>query len=178
MNAGRSTVHEVHGPMAFDVDGPVTAEVFTVARTEEGLVLTGPCGADPWLIEAGPREHPLDTVRRIVSGALDGVLLVHSTSWRYERDAVVLSFMVVLDPVGIGSMAVAPIGRTELARSTAHAAPSVIGHNQVIEHALRHMAWLAAEDEIVKATLDEGWHAALEGYVPDPFRQLERPRLD
>lgn len=161
-------------PMSLPIDvvGPVTAEVFTVASTESGLVLTGPCGADPWLIEAGPGEHPLDTVRRIVTGALEGVLLVHSTSWRYERDAVVLSFVVVIDPDAVGSMDTVPVGRTELARSTAHSAPSEIGHSQVIEHALRHMAWLAAEDDVVKATLDAGWHTVLEAYVPEPFQQL------
>jgi hypothetical protein len=80
--------------------------------------------------------------------------------------------MVVIDPGAIGSMEAVPIGRTELARSTAHAAPTVIGHKQVIEHALRHMAWLVTEDEVVEATLDEGWHHALAGYVPEPFRQL------
>lgn len=172
-HATRVPFKAVNLPVPIDVEGPVTAEVFTVARTEGGLVLTGPCGADPWIIEAGPGEHPLDTVRRIVTGVLDGVLLVHSTSWRYERGAVVLTFVVVLDPSAIGSMAVALVGRSELARSTAHAAPSEIGHSQVVEHALRHMAWLAAEDEAVKATLDAGWHAMLQGYVPEPFQQLE-----
>jgi hypothetical protein len=155
-----------------DVVGPVTAEVFTVARTDDELVLTGPCGADPWMIESGAGEHPLDTVRRIATDVLTEVLLVHSTSWRYERNSVVLSFVVVIPPEAIGRMDFVPIRRADLARSTAHEAPDEIGPWQVIEHALRHIAWLATEDEIVKATLDEGWHTVLDGYVPEPFRQL------
>lgn len=155
-----------------DVEGPVTAEVFTLARRGDGLVLTGPCGAAPWLIESGADEHPLDTVRRIVAGVVDGVLLVHSTSWRYERGAVVLSFVVVIDPAAIDAMEVAPVVRANLARNSPHAAPDAIGHAQVVEHGLRHLAWLAKEDGAVRATLDHGWHALLAGYVPEPFRQL------
>lgn len=104
-------------------------------------MLTGPCGAAPWRIESGAGEHPLDTVRRIVEGTIDGVLLVHSTSWR--------------------------------ARGSSHAAPDVVGTRQVIEHGLRHLAWLAGEDPVVRTTLDDGWHAVLAGYVPEPFRQLQ-----
>lgn len=159
--------------LPIDVEGPVTAEVFTLARPADGLVLTGPCGAAPWLIEAGAGEHPLDTVRRIVQGALDGVLLVHSTSWRYERDAVVLSFVVVIDPAAIGAMDTATVRRAALARGSAHAAPEAIGYHQVVEHGLRHLAWLAKEDDVVRATLDDGWHALLADYVPEPFRQLD-----
>ncbi|MDH3251111.1 MAG: hypothetical protein OEQ47_19235 [Acidimicrobiia bacterium] len=51
--------------------------------------------------------------------------------------------------------------------------PESIDEAQVLEHALRHLAWLAAEDEVVASTLDDGWHEALSHYVPEPFRQLE-----
>lgn len=156
-----------------DIEGPVTAEVFTLARSADRLVLTGPCGAAPWRIESGAGEHPLDTVRRIVEGAVDGVLLIHSTSWRYDRGAVVLTFVVVIDPAAIGAMDVAPVVRSDLARGLSHAAPATVDHLQVVEHGLRHLAWLAQEDAVVRATLDTGWHALLAGYVPEPFRQLE-----
>lgn len=166
-------VGSVSGVSLLEVEGPVTAEVFTLARSADGLLLTGPCGAAPWHIESGGGEHPLDTVRRIVEGAVDGVLLVHSTSWRYERGAVVLSFVVVIDAAAVGAMDAAPVERSDLARSSSHAAPETIGNLQVLEHGLRHLAWLAKEDAVVQATLDEGWHALLAGYVPEPFRQLE-----
>lgn len=166
-------VGSVCGVSLLDVDGPVTAEVFTLARSGDVLELTGPCGAAPWHIESGAGEHPLDTVRRIVGSAIDGVLLVHSTSWRYERGAVVLTFVVVIDPDAVGAMDATPVVRAALARSSSHAAPEVIGRLQVLEHGLRHLAWLAKEDAVVGAALDDGWHALLGGYVPEPFRQLE-----
>jgi len=161
--------------MQLDVEGPVTAEVFTLACRADRLVLTGPCGAAPWLIESGPGEHPLDTVRRIVEGVLGGVLLVHSTSWRYERGAVVLSFVVVIEPAAIGAMDAAPVVRASLARGSSHAAPDVIGYLQVVEHGVRHLAWLAKEDDVVCTTLDDAWHQVLADYVPEPFRQLDAP---
>lgn len=154
-----------------DIDAPVTAEVFTLVREGSDLVLTGPCGPAPWLIEAGRSEHPLDTVRRIVTGAMEGVLLVHSTSWRHERDSVMLTFVVVVS--ARADMAGSSVSRVDLARSTATEAPASIAHSQVLEHAIRHLAWLASTDDVVRSTLDPDWHAILESYVPEPFQQLE-----
>jgi hypothetical protein len=148
----------------------VTIEVFTVCREGDDLVLTGPCGAAPWLIESGGGEHPLETAVRIIEGALPESLLVHSTSWRFERNAVILTFLAVIEEPG--GMQAVPIGRADLARNSEHAAPSEISYGQVLEHALRHLAWLAKDDDVVKRTLDGSWHRMLASYVPEPFRQL------
>ena len=156
--------------LPLDVDGPVTAEVFTLCRSGDALELTGPCGAAPWLIEVGREEHPLETVRRIVEGSLPDLELLHSTSWRWDRQSVVLTFVAVVpDP---SSMEHRPVDRAELARSSSTSAPDDIEHGQVLEHAIRHVAWLAAEDDVVRSTLDRGWHGILSAYVPEPFRQL------
>jgi hypothetical protein len=156
--------------LPLDIDAPVTAEVFTLAVQDGLLVLTGPCGAAPWLIETGRSENPLDTVGRIVKGALRDVVVLHSTSWRFDRDSVILTFVaVVRDP---GSLDAASVDRTPLARSGATTAPPVIAHSQVLEHAVRHLAWLAAEDSVVTAALDNDWHDILSDYAPEPFRQL------
>jgi hypothetical protein len=64
------------------------------------------------------------------------------------------------------------VSRAELARSEATVAPSAIGHSQVLEHAIRHLAWLANDDRTVRTRLSARWHAALEAYVPEPFRNL------
>lgn len=82
-------------------------------------------------------------------------------------------FVVVIDPAAISAMDTATVRRAALARGSAHAAPEAIGYHQVVEHELRHLAWLAKEDGAVGATLDDGWHALLADYVPEPFRQLE-----
>lgn len=159
--------------MPLDVEGPITAEVFTVARDRDHLILTGPCGPGPWLIEAGNVEHPLNTVRRIVERSIPEPVLLHSTSWRFERGAVYLTFVTVIDLDAVGDMETSLISRAALARNTAHAAPEAIAHGQVLEHGLRHLAWLATEDATVRSTLDQGWHEILSGYVPEPFRQFD-----
>jgi len=159
-------------PDGLDIDGPVQAEVFVVWLNEDHLELTGPCGAAPWLIELGDTEHPLEVVERIVRDGVGPPRLLHSTSWRRDRGAVILSFVAVIDGSQVGDMASTRIGRTALARSTATEAPSTIAFEQVVEHGLRHMAWLAQDDAAVATELSERWRVALAGYVPEPFRNL------
>ena len=159
-------------PAAWDVEGPVQAEVFVVWLNGERLELTGPCGAAPWIIQLGQTDHPVEVVDRIVRDVVGPPRLVHSTSWRRDRDAVILSFVVVIDPELRVDMASEPIARMDMARSRATSAPAVIGHSQVLEHGLRHLAWLAQDDPVVAAELSDGWRRALAGYVPEPFRSL------
>ncbi|MFN0280741.1 MAG: hypothetical protein ACKVZ6_02080 [Kineosporiaceae bacterium] len=156
----------------WDVVGPVQAEVFLVWRNGDRLELTGPCGADPWYVQLAETDHPVEVVDRMVADVVGAPRLVHSTSWRRERGGVVLTFLVVIDPEPAGNMPSVPIARAGLARSQARAAPAVIADTQVIEHALRHLAWLAAEDSVVAGELDPGWRQILSGYVPEPFRNL------
>jgi hypothetical protein len=157
---------------ALDVESPVQAEVFVVWLNGDRPELTGPCGAGPWIIELETAEHPMETVARIVRDVIGQATLVHSTSWRRDREAVILSFVAVIGPEARGRMESAPIGRSDLARSRATAAPQRIAYQQVLEHGLRHLAWLAREDVVVAAELTPAWHAALSAYVPEPFRSF------
>ena len=159
-------------PAPWDIEGPVQAEVFVIWLNGDHLELTGPCGAAPWLIELGATDHPVEAVERIVRETIGRPRLIHSTSWRRDRDAVILSFVTVIDPDQVGSMDSRPIGRAELARSEATAAPRSIDATQVVEHGLRHMAWLANDDPVVAAELSAAWRSALASYVPEPFRSL------
>ena len=156
--------------LPLDVDAPVTAEVLTLVRKGDTVLLTGPCGADPWLIETDRTSHPLEVVQRMVDDVLGEPILVHSTSWRFDRQSVYLTFVVVTATTG--TMPAVPVERVDLARSTASAAPAAIAHTQVLEHAIRHLAWLAVEDAVVRDALDAGWHDILREYVPEPFQQL------
>ena len=159
-------------PADWDVDSPVQAEVFVVWLNGDHLELTGPDGPIPWLIELGATDHPVEVVDRIVRDIVGEPRLVHSTSWRRDRDAVILSFVVVIDPDVVGAMASAPIGRAELARSEATAAPRDIAYQQVVEPGLRHLAWLVADDPVVAGELSDEWRRVLAEYVPEPFRAL------
>jgi hypothetical protein len=157
----------------FDVEGPVQAEVFVVWLHGADLELTGPCGAAPWMIEVGTKDHPLDVVTRVVTATVGHPVLVHSTSWRRDRDAVVLTFLVVIEPRLVGAMESRPVGRAELARSTATSAPAEIVSDQVVEHALRHLAWLIRDDPAVSSELDEAWQIPLGRYILEPFRAFD-----
>jgi hypothetical protein len=111
-------------------------------------------------------------VDRIVRDTVGPPILVHSTSWRRDRDAVILSFVVAIPAELVGTMASLPIARAELARSEATTAPRAIATAAVIEHGLRHLAWLAQDDPVVAAELPPGWSTILADYVPEPFRAL------
>jgi hypothetical protein len=134
--------------------------------------LAGPCGPDPWYLEVGADDDPVEVVGRLARNLMGEPLLVHSTSWRRARGSVVLSFVVVNHDGQAPELTGIPIGRADLARSGATHAPVSIAHQQVLEHGLRHLAWLVKDDETVRSVLSEGWRRVLAGYIPEPFRHL------
>ena len=159
-------------PAGWDVDSPVQAEVFVVWLDGDRLKLTGPDGPQPWILQLGTTDHPVEVVDRIVRDVVGPPILVHSTSWRRDRGAVILSFVVVIGRELVGGMASVPIEHAELARSEATAAPRSIAVSAVVEHGLRHLAWLVQDDPIVAAELPASWRPLLASYVPEPFRSL------
>ena len=134
------------------------------------IEIAGPDGARAWIVQLDDVEHPVQTVDRIVRGLVGAPLLVHSTSWRREGCAVMLSFLVVIGPEQAAEFESEPVLRAELARSDATRAPSAIGAAQVLEHGLRHLAWLAQDDAVVRDRLSAAWKEALGRYVPEPFQ--------
>lgn len=160
------------GLEGLDVVGPVRADIFLVWLNGDRIELTGPDGPRSWVIQLEDAEHPVEAVERIVAGLVGPPLLVHSTSWRQEGAAVILSFLVVIGPEQVGRMESTPVGRADLARSEATRAPEAIAESAVLEHALRHLAWLAADDPVVAERLSPAWKEGLAGYVPEPFRSF------
>jgi hypothetical protein len=134
--------------------------------------LAGPCGPEPWYIEIGADDDPVEVVTRLSRNLMGEPLLVHSTSWRRARGSVILSFLVINRDDQAPELAGIPVSRAALARSQATSAPRSIASEQVLEHALRHLAWLANDDRVVHLTLSEQWQELLKGYVPEPFRHL------
>lgn len=156
----------------FAIEGPVQAEVFVLHLADGRIHLTGPCGPEAWLIELGAEDDPVDVVTRLTRTNIGEPTVVHSTSWRRDREAVILSFVVVITPDLVGTMESRAVQRSDLARSHATRAPDTIAATQVLEHGLRHLAWLVRDDEVVRGELSGGWADALIGYVPEPFRHL------
>jgi len=145
-----------------------------VLRMARGTIeLAGPCGPDPWYIEVGAKDDPVEVVARLSRNLMGDPLLVHSTSWRRAPGSVILSFVVVNADNQAPGLAGIPVGRAELARSEATTAAKKIATNQVLEHGLRHLAWLARDDEVVKKTLSDDWKRVLGSYVPGPFRHMD-----
>jgi hypothetical protein len=121
----------------------------------------------PWDPDLDPTESIVDTVAELGLAPT----MVHSTSWRIVRRQVVLTFLVVVDePADLpASCEVEQVSRAELARGRATGAPEAIHLSQVVEHGLRHLAWLVAEDGAIHHSL-ASWSQALATYRPEPFR--------
>jgi hypothetical protein len=123
-------------------------------------------------MEIGDDDDPVEVVTRLSTNLLGKPLLVHSTSWRRARGGVILTFVVVIRDDQAPQLEGVPIARAELARNTATEAPKAIAATQVIEHGLRHLAWLAREDPVVPTVLSPEWKDYLQGYVPEPFQHI------
>ncbi len=144
-----------------------------VLRLDAGTPrLAGPCGPAAWYIEVGADDDPMDLVRRLSTDLFGAPTLVHSTSWRRSRGTVLLSFVVVIRDEQALQYEAVPIARAVLARGTATDAPSGVRAEQVIEHGLRHLSWLAKDDPAVNTALTPAWRSLLAGYVAEPFRHL------
>ncbi len=144
-----------------------------VLRLRSGVPeLTGPCGSEPWYLEVGQGEDPVEVVKQLSTNLLGAPLLVHSTSWRRARGSVILSFIVVIADDQARQFPGVLIPRAELARAAATEAPRSIEATQVIEHGLRHLSWLGRDDPVVRSVLNDQWKKVLAGYLPEPFQHL------
>lgn len=148
-------------------------ELLVVHATDSGIARLRPIHA-PSLQVGLPPGRGADSVLgdALARYGLEARVL-HSTSWRHDGEHVVLTYLAVVDqPAALNdNLASETVGRIALARGAATAAPTSIQVEQVVEHALRHLAWLVDDDPVVAAALPE-WPPLLEAYVPEPFRQL------
>lgn len=103
-------------------------------------------------------------------------ILAHSTSWRFERGSVVLTYIAaVRPPTDLNEyLTEDPVVRSDLARGSAFEPPPQIGVAQVIEHACRHLAWLIKDDQAVAEAIPE-WATYLNTFAEEPFRSFGTP---
>jgi hypothetical protein len=153
----------------------VSLEAVVLYIDHDGIRTVLPRGRETvhavWDFDLDPHEAVVDAVAALRLMPL----MVHSTSWRAVGSDIVLTFLVVVDrptsvPEGCETELVV---RVELARGRAIGPPVAIRHSQVIEHGLRHLAWLIREDATIAGAL-AGWRATLADYDPEPFRAFAR----
>ena len=128
-------------------------------------------------VAAGAATHPGQSVVEALRRFGLAPEAVHSTSWRYDADHLVVTYLAVLPeldhvPEGLQEW---EVRRSDLARGTATGPPPAIELDHVCEHALRHLAWLIRDDPVIRDLLLPKWGRALERYEPEPFRALDAP---
>lgn len=153
------------------VDDRPTLEAIVLYLDPSGIRHVYPHGREtlrgPWEPDLDPTESIVDAVAEVGLAPV----MVHSTSWRVVRRELVLTFLVVVDPpVSLpDSCEAEQVTRAELARGRATGAPEAVHLSQVVEHGLRHLAWLVAQDDAIHDALAP-WAEALGDYAPEPFR--------
>lgn len=165
----------------------VRCETLPVACVERRIVTLQRASATDsstpgWCHELPPGQHPTRTVVDALARELDGIFdratsIVHSTSWRYEAEYLVLSYLAVLQPAE--PLTTAPPGfrlhpvearPDDAGRSGDPAAIPVV---DVLTHGLRHLAMLRISDPRIAASLSGDWHELLAGWKPLPAGLLE-----
>jgi len=152
------------------MDAP-SLEAIVLCLTGDGIRHLFPHGRETVRAAWEPPLDPTESIVDAVAAVGLAPVMVHSTSWRIVRRQVVLTFLVVIDPPPSlpASCEVEQVTRAELARGRATGGPEAVHLSQVVEHGLRHLAWLVAEDDAIHAALAP-WAQALGPYVPEPFR--------
>ena len=143
---------------------PIKAEAFVVWLNGHQLELACLPDTERWLIDVRAKDDPVELVDGNVRAVLGPPRLVHSTSWRREQGALILSFVVMVDSPCV-DLSTKVITRSKLAWSAATSAPTETSPEQVLEQGLRLLAWLASEDPVVSSTLSVPWHKALARYI-------------
>jgi hypothetical protein len=153
------------------VDGRPTLEAIVLYLDPGGIRHVYPHGRETLRGQWEPDLDPTESIVDAVAGVGFAPVMVHSTSWRIVGRELVLTFLVVIDPpAGLpDSCEIEQVTRAELARGDATGGPASVHLSQVVEHGLRHLAWLVAEDDAIRAALGR-WTDALGDYAPEPFR--------
>ena len=125
----------------------------------------------PWPV-AGPAHEAVLLALKAISAT---PLVVHSTSWHQEEGRLVVTYAapiaVVSSPPRTRFIPVAP-GR--LARGDALVAPTSVNQDEIVRHAVQHLAWLWITDDAIRwALLD--WELHLRPFELAPFLQHQPP---
>ncbi len=167
-----------HGPPVADERAAASGalvEIIPVSLERCGLVWLRPSRVRSWTVLWSPSSHPRQIVLDRLSEAGLQPAVVHSTSWRHGEGRLLLTHLAVLGspPSRIEGFDAVPVRRCALARGGATSPPASIDVDQVVEHALRHLAWLMRDDALVQRCLGAPWRRVLDAYSLEPFRAME-----
>lgn len=145
-------------PWHHDVPGPaVRVEVLLLRLTAGGIAYRH---VDSPVV---PLATPDQTAGRLAPGAT----LVHSTSWRYQGGAVVLTYAALPD-ARIDLPAIELLHPSIVCSGDAlHPQPPVLHHHHVAAHAVRHLAYLLDHDPAVVEVRDRGRDSGLWEAIAD-----------
>lgn len=156
----------------------VQAEMLVVFRAPAGHLghLAHEQGPS-WRLACHAGMHPHTLVLQNIERLGLRALVVHSTSWRLEADQLLLTYLVAVRAQRRWPDPLRPIPTSaprRLTQGSATAAPERLVADDVLVHALRHLAWLYFDDAAVKQALGPRWRAGLRPYLPAPFMALTR----
>jgi hypothetical protein len=149
----------------------VRVEVWPVAADNIGIWLVS--GGDAWRsrLPVMADNEPHAEVEYVLTehDALNDAVLLHSTSWRVDGPAIVLTYVAVIHSSGLvrdrwsGALPVSlslteTVGRPPTNAPTEPPAPRYI---DVLMHGLRHLRFLLDTDETNAAALNETWRRQL-----------------
>jgi class 3 adenylate cyclase/CRP-like cAMP-binding protein len=184
--ASRTAEHTKNGDVAARLAGAIqqvagtedrggtVIEILPVFLKDGEIWWLRPTSGQSFQVEGDGAAHPGDAVAAALAQHGVRPIAVHSTSWRFERGRLVVTYLAVLadsDP-SVDGFRATEARRRQLARGSAFDPPPAIEIDHVVEHALRHLAWLGRDDPVIKDLLHGGWFRALESYEPEPFRSL------
>jgi hypothetical protein len=166
----------------------VWVEVWPVAADQTGIWLVS--GDDAWrpLISVTADTEPHAEIELILAehGALADAQLIHSTSWRVDGPAVILTYIAVLSVIDLVrtrwpsalpiSVSVAQAVGAPLTNAP-NAAPTP-RYIDVLKHAVRHLAFLLRNDATAATALTEPWPAHLAEIQPTlagMYNQVHQP---
>jgi hypothetical protein len=150
-------------------------EAVVLYLDDGGIRHLSPRGDQTVRAEWDPDLDPHEVIVDAVAGLGLIPIMVHSTSWRVVRQQILLTFLVVVEPPRDipATFEVQDVTRAQLARGRATGPPPEVHLSQVVEHGLRHLAWLVRGDEVIYEAL-AGWSRTLSRYEPQPFRAFGR----
>jgi hypothetical protein len=121
-------------------------------------------------------RHPDEVARDLAGLGGDRAGLLHSTSWRFQRDRVVLTYAALPDPDPAGAVAV-PVDGGATSDDPLAPAPLRIGAGDVAAHACRHLAYLRHTDPLVaeRAGTAPGLWRLIAAFTPTVAGLLVQP---